>query len=1179
MPEHAGRFPGSVTGPDVNAARQQELMAALQARLDRAIATRDAASILERGAVDEARQLAETLRNDQSDLPACNLLGWLYWYQFQALPPGQDGSGLDKAVAMFTRCFVAGTGPLPAELQPLLVEQVARAAAGLLRDARTSPDQNLISDAVDLWQRVVEASPAGHPNRCVFQANLGVALQTRFERTGAVTDLNDAIRATRAAVTATPDGDPARPLRLNNLGAALRARFGLTGNMADVDDAITAGQAAVAATPAGHPACASRLNNLGIAFRARFERTGHLNDLDNAVQYGTAAVDAAGAGHPELPAYLTSLANALMTRFDRTGALADLGKAVQARRAALDKTPASHPTWAGHLSNLGLALRIRFQNTGELADLDEAIRLGRAALDGMPDGHPVLASVLSNLGNALNIRFGRTGATADLDAAIHAMHEALKATPDGHPDRAGRLSDLGYGLLTRFGRTGQPVDLDEAVRFGRAAVDAIPADHPDRPRYLSNQVGALEIRSARTGALDDLTAAVQAARDAVAATPADHPDLSHRLADLSGALLAMFRHGGVLDDLEAAIQAARAALAASPDGHPREAGLLLNLGIALRTRFEHTGAPEDRDEASSFFVSTAGPGPALPSVRIQAAAAAASLLAGRDPTKAADLLEGAVELLGEVAPRRLARSDQQYAIGGFAGLASDAAGLVLADASSNTTSQQRATRALRLLEAGRGVLLSQALETRSDITELQRQHRGLADRFIDLRDRLDKAPDRSGPDANGADLAMVTDRLGRTAEDQRLLAQQFAETLAEIRALDGFGSFGLPPSAQELLAQAVSGPVVTFNVSAYRCDALLLTAAGITSVELPALTHDTVIGQVNAFHEALHAAVHAGDRADRLAAQKTLAGILRWLWDAAAEPVLNALGCNGKPAPDEARPRVWWAPGGLLGLLPIHAAGHHAEPASGSQAPRTVMDRVISSYTPTIRALRYARQRASRASERERALVVAMPVTPGLPGAALPHVPAEAARVRVLLPDPVILAEPAASGSEQVSRSDGLATRANVFRYLPGCSIAHFACHGVSDPSDPSRSRLLLHDHDTAPLTVSSLAPIRHDQLQLVYLSACRTAFTPAAELLDEAIHLTSAFQLAGSPHVIGTLWEINDALAVDVAAAFYHELRSTLGTLDTGRAAQAIHQAIHAVRRSYPRTPSLWAAYVHVGA
>lgn len=65
--------------------------------------------------------------------------------------------------------------------------------------------------------------------------------------------------------------------------------------------------------------------------------------------------------------------------------------------------------------------------------------------------------------------------------------------------------------------------------------------------------------------------------------------------------------------------------------------------------------------------------------------------------------------------------------------------------------------------------------------------------------------------------------------------------------------------------------------------------------------------------------------------------------------------------------------------------------------------------------------------------------------------------------------------------------KANVLALLPSCQIAHFACHGRSDPADPSRSLLLLHDHESDPLTVASLVPVKLDQAQLAYLSACRT--------------------------------------------------------------------------------------------
>jgi CHAT domain-containing protein len=138
--------------------------------------------------------------------------------------------------------------------------------------------------------------------------------------------------------------------------------------------------------------------------------------------------------------------------------------------------------------------------------------------------------------------------------------------------------------------------------------------------------------------------------------------------------------------------------------------------------------------------------------------------------------------------------------------------------------------------------------------------------------------------------------------------------------------------------------------------------------------------------------------------------------------------------------------------------------------------------------------------------------------------------------------------------------------------------HGENDPSDPSKSKLLLHDHTSAPFTVASLATVDHNQLELVYLSACRTAFTRPAELLDEAIQLT-AFQLAGSRHVIGTSWDIGDAVAADIATAFYTGLRTSTGVLDTDRAAVALHEAVHAVRGRCPHMPSFWASHLHAGA
>src|SRR5262249_24732517 len=150
-----------------------------------------------------------------------------------------------------------------------------------------------------------------------------------------------------------------------------------------------------------------------------------------------------------------------------------------------------------------------------------------------------------------------------------------------------------------------------------------------------------------------------------------------------------------------AVEALRDGVDAAPADHPNRAGQLSNLGNALQARFERTGTQADLEAALSAFVLAAGVGSAAPSFRIRAARAAAGLAARSDPAQAAGLLEDAVRLLPEVTPRQLERGDRQHAIGGFAGLAADAAALALADPA--TPQHQRPVRALRLLEVGRAV--------------------------------------------------------------------------------------------------------------------------------------------------------------------------------------------------------------------------------------------------------------------------------------------------------------------------------------------------------------------------------------------------------------------------------------------------------------------------------------------
>jgi hypothetical protein len=1045
-----------------------------------------------------------------------------------------------------------------------------------LRSGLTGSQTDL-EEAIEVTREAISGTAAGHPNLVAMQSHLGTALKSRFESTGNSADLDEAIEVGHKAVADAQRHGLGDAAALSNLGASLRTRFEREGKQDDLNQAILYARLAVAASPIGDPARAGMLSNLSGMLSSRFERTDAREDLDEAIQIASEALTAAPSDPAVRAVIAQNLGASLLTRFVRTGRQEDLNQAiVHARHAVADTTDAD-PHLAARLSNLGGILFTRFERTGGPGDLDEAVEIGRRAVKAAPAGRADRAAILDAAGAALLFRFLRAGAQEDLREAIAVTGQAVAETPADHPRRPGRLSHYGAILLARFEREGAQEDLDRAIVVSRQAVGAAVGDDPELAGWQSNLGLALRLRFERAGTREDVDEAIVLARQALAGTPPDHPDRISWLANLGVLLRMRFESSGAKADVDEAVRISAEAVAGCPADHPDLAKWLYNHGLSLRARWARAGGRSDRDEAIEAFEQTAGITTAAPSLRIWGARAAGELAAETDPERAAKVMEQAVLLLPEVAPRQLQRSDQQFALGGMSGLPGDAAALVLTAAGSGAP--EGAARALRLLEAGRAVLFSQALEVRDDVSELTQRHPELAERFTRLRDLIDSAADAPAVFPGDA-AAGVSGEPDRAAADRRRLVLELADTIAEIRTKERFGSFGKAPSVTELQEQAALGPVVSFNISRYRSDALILTQQGISSVPLPDLPMSTVTGQVNAFHEALQTAV-TGSAGEREAAQRRLSETLGWLWDAAAGPVLEALGYLDGPAPPQEWPRIWWAPGGVMGLLPIHAAGHHDD--AGNPHGRAVMDRVVSSFTPTISALRHAR-RPGTAAGAHSALIVAMPTTPGFPGGRLRFVPEEIRLLTSRLADSVTLVEPETPERDDTASVDSdletVPTRANVFAHLRTRSVAHFACHGVNDPADPSRSCLLLHDHRDKPLTVSSLSSLHLDHVYLAYLSACSTALSASSQLIDEAIHLASGFQIAGYPHVIATLWAVDDRVAVMIADAFYEELagqRGSAGSSDS--VALALHNAVHTLRRAFPDKPSRWASHIQTGA
>ncbi|RDA91099.1 hypothetical protein CP533_6693 [Ophiocordyceps camponoti-saundersi (nom. inval.)] len=732
----------------------------------------------------------------------------------------------------------------------------------------------------------------------------------------------------------------------------------------------------------------------------------------------------------------------------------------------------------------GVMFQKRFHWTGSRDDLNCAIRLLSMAVDALPRDHKEWASALGNLVDCQSSRSDQTGSIKDLEFAIDLARKAADATPVD--SKALRLKKLAHLLGRRFARTQSSDDLDATIGTLIEVKEATPQDSPQFASILSHLAEARYERFKKTQSTEDLNHTVDTLNQAIEAVPQDQPYNELHSRALAKSYYMRFRISGRGSDLDCAIDNTSKVAMNCPDNNKfHQAGYFQELAKLHGKRFVREGSEDDLHRFHDVVKMGWRCSTASPSTRFSLAYMAGELLGGWDSwEESSEYLEQAIELLPLIGARWLGHSDKQHLFSGHfrkgSRVASTAAAVCL-------NAGKDAYTSLRLLELGRNVIASPLYDLRVDVSELRQKHPTQADEFISLRDKLDGPWNLAPPEFARDGIAMQALRLNQPLQaDQRL-----SELITEIRDLPGFDGFLLPPSADELIAAAERGPIVVINLHPYRSDAFLVERDRIRVMRLPNLTPEEVEKRVQ----------------DLRLFDKT--PILEWLWDAVAGPVLDALGLLQNPTSDDDWPHVWWIPTGLLTQLPIHAAGYHAR--AGSE---TVIDRVLSSYASSIRALVHVRRRhVQKEPGRLRdALLVAMENTPNLPcDGHLEYAVREVDQVRKLCE------------SLQLSPVTPSLYKDNVLEHLKECQIFHFAGHGHAEAGDPAQSRLLLEDHQSNPLT---------------------------------AIHLVNALQLAGFRHVIGTLWTVSDEHCMDVARVLYETLR------DNGMTDEAVCKGLHTATR-----------------
>ncbi|WP_217142501.1 CHAT domain-containing protein [Streptomyces sp. AC627_RSS907] len=931
--------------------------------------------------------------------------------------------------------------------------------------------------------------------------DLAVGLRDRYRHTGDPADLLEGIAQLRTAIGYVPDHPIRHPLRVT-LSMLLHDHFQHFGDVSVLHESLAGCDESIPLLDGENRLAAAMVRGETLILLAEYTRDG---------AYVAEAVESV-ARLPRVPAALYVLGKALYLRYELTRDHSDLVDAARVLEESVLATPVDDPDHLVRLNHLGNVLQRSGEHTGDESVRETAVRHLRDAMARTASDSRALLHHKVDLAAALRDRGRATGDVAALREGVTLLRQVLEATRPDEYLWENRCENYLIAVQVLVEQTGELDVLDQAVEIGSSARGG-----GGGRGLITLLLGMLHHeRFRRTGLEGDLDQAIAAYTRVVETVPYGEETHVVALGNLGRVWFAEYGFRGDREALLRSVTALGSAVRASASDTTRRGETQLNHGDVLYAQYELTQDPGVLASAGRAFREAAEIEALPPGARAKAARAWAETEAeaGRWD-RARDAYAFAVGLLPLVAPRRLARVDQQRMLAEFDGLAADAAASALQANDPET--------AVRLLELGRGVLGGQVLQSRSDLSRLHAV-------APELAERLGAAFDRLLPSGH---------LMGAAADERHDLDVRLRHLLDEARALPGFADFLAPPELDELLEAAADGPVVLINVSGYRSDALIVRPSGVTVVGLPDVTPDSVAGRAAAFGAAL--AVSARPGAGEAGAQTTAAEVLGWLWDFVTGPVLERLGHTS--APSDAWPRVWWSPVGQLALLPIHAAGRFPDGAS-------VLDRVVSSYTPTLRALRHARARHAGAGDD----LVVVAVSEATGARTLRGAEREASRIAALT---------------RATRLGGAeATVDSVRAALTSHASAHFACHAASDPDDPSAGHLLLHD---GPLSVLDVSALDLSGVRLAVLSACETSLG-AHRIPDESLHLVSAFQLAGYPQVVGTLWQVNDLVARMVAVDLHESVSAGEDV------ATALHHAVRRCRSRFDKTPTLWAAYIHSG-
>ena len=1011
-------------------------------------------------------------------------------------------------------------------------------------------------------------------------AYLAVAYSDREKRTLAPSDNARALYFRKLALAILPEGSPL-------LSAAIRSQLALSllikanekRDKAIMDTAYSHAAAAfISHSKLSGVPCHEKLDTLANVLHQRYLLCRDTADLELSIRLLEMEVK---LEVKDLPSAFHNLSLALSLRFNLSGNLADLDRAIELGSAAVKDLATDVESLVDRVRNLIGFLETRFLISRDRMDIQHARDAFRHIVDKLSPNSSRIAGLSVSLSHLLRLSFETTNRLEDLEIAIGIARKGNAAPKPPSATKSSLRNELALLLNARYRRLGRIDDAHEALGYFSSMLKTLKVGDSSRCTLLSNMACTYDDLYCSTGKIEHLREAFKLSMEAMACSDVNnYPNIW-----LNGANQCISFYtidNSRTEYLSKGIELIHQGLGVAHKWKIDEwAQLCLSAGVIYELRYRESREAEDLGSALVMYLETWHLKMATLEKRLRAIDLACNLLIKTGRWQEAwAFLQQAVELIPLYCASSLNYQDQQHMVSQLYGITAHActAGLVVGDTE----------RALEVWEQGRGIIVSSSYHGVRELSRLKDEHPDLYSTFCKRRAAAFETPSATlMPDSSILDYVRFEHR--QMKSDRLALVN---EVVQEIKARTGFEGFLQPVSVARMQSLAGDGAIVVLNPSESRTHAILVTKSRIHCIELSnSSERPGFFWTLGKMSNAL--LPDSGESLNRMKTNQRTIAVLYTLWQTVVKPICEALNLTveGMSARLKETPpnidacRIRWLTSGVFSRLPLHAAGIWAD-----RCTDVLVKRAVSSYAASFRMLDYASERSKGIERTKLQGLIASMEKPNLnsPYRKKNMFLKSAQRESLWIQKANSKIEWKALVRPSVQE---------VLNFLPKYPLVHFATHGVSDPSDPMNSHLVLM---AAVETQEPLGPsnaveklVVRDNLAvpdifrctasnavLAFLAACCTADVRVAKLADESIHIANAFQVAGFPHVIGTLWPANEF----ICPAFAQTSHDCLGRwtvtepLTNDLLAFAAHYSMITLIRDYMNEPYLWACFVHMG-